>query len=305
MAQPDGVSHSPSVVRAVPANSEPENPTPTSPNISPVTPAHHGFQRVHHWRDPFGWLLPVASAAISFLAAAVLFRSSAVAFALLALIVVHEMGHIVALKLKRIPVSAPIFIPLIGAFVVTGQIKRVRDVAFIALAGPFSGGLGALACLLISQHIGDSACLAPVYSGVRVSNPCFSYLTGPGYSWLKLAYVGFFFNLVNLLPIFPLDGGRVAATISRWLWPLGALLSVAFLYLHPTPLTWGLTIIAIGLTIWAFWERESLAPVPASVRAKIGIAIAYVGLALLLAAGTLLTQDNLQIARLAPFMSQP
>jgi Zn-dependent protease len=211
------------------------------------------------------------------------------------------MGHVVALRLKRIPVSAPIFIPLVGAFVIPGQIRRALDMAVVALAGPFAGGLGALACLLISQHIGATDCLTPVFSGAQMNEPCFSYLLGPGYSWLLLAYVGFFFNLVNLLPLFPLDGGRVAATISRWLWPLGILLSLAFVLLDPQPLTWVLALIAIVLTVWAFIQREPLAPIQASTGARIGIAGAYVGLVVLLAAGMLLTQGYLHIVQLTHF----
>lgn len=301
MAQPEGIPHNPGTATPISASGGPESRPPAPHLPQPVVPARSGFQRIYSWRDPMGWLLSSGSAAASFLAAAVLFRSAAISLALLALIFVHEMGHVVALRLKRIPVSAPIFIPLVGAFVIPGQIRRARDMAVVALAGPFAGGLGALACLAISQHIGATDCLAPVFSGAQMSEPCFSYLLGPGYSWLLLAYVGFFFNLVNLLPLFPLDGGRVAATISRWLWPLGILLSLAFVLLDPQPLTWVLALIAIVLTVWAFIQREPLAPIQASTGARISIAGAYIGLIVLLAAGMLLTQGYLHIVQLTHF----
>ncbi len=32
--------------------------------------------------------------------------------------------------------------------------------------------------------------------------------------WQALAYVGFFLNLFNLMPVLPLDGGRAMAAIS-------------------------------------------------------------------------------------------
>ncbi|MBE0343548.1 site-2 protease family protein, partial [Paenibacillus sp. 28ISP30-2] len=38
-----------------------------------------------------------------------------------------------------------------------------------------------------------------------------------------LAYVGFFLNLINLLPIHPLDGGRISTAVTRWLWLVGLL----------------------------------------------------------------------------------
>lgn len=307
MAQPDGVPRTPRdaepfAVGGAPGNRIPAPPPlPAPPAVSPTARPHTGFQRIYHWRDPVAWLLPVASAVLSFFAAAVLFHSTGIALALLALIFVHEMGHVVALKLMRIPVSAPIFVPLVGAFVVPGQIRRARDVAIVALAGPFSGGLCALACLVVSQQIGARDCLTPVFSGAHISDPCFSYIAGPGYSWLRLAYAGFLFNLFNLLPLFPLDGGRVAATISRWLWLLGILISVALLLVNPQPLTWILVLVAVALTVWAFRQREPLAPVSASTRARVSILIAYAGLALLLAVGMLLTQDDIQFIQAASF----
>ena len=39
--------------------------------------------------------------------------------------------------------------------------------------------------------------------------------------WQALAYVGFFINLFNLLPVLPLDGGRAMAALSPWVWLVG------------------------------------------------------------------------------------
>ena len=39
--------------------------------------------------------------------------------------------------------------------------------------------------------------------------------------WQALAYVGFFINLFNLLPVLPLDGGRAMAALSPWVWFVG------------------------------------------------------------------------------------
>ncbi len=50
---------------------------------------------------------------------------------------------------------------------------------------------------------------------------------------LPLAYFSFLINLLNLMPVSPLDGGRIVGAISRWIWPIGlALMGFAFLYTH-------------------------------------------------------------------------
>jgi Zn-dependent protease len=101
------------------------------------------------------------------------------------LIFVHELGHYLEARRQGLRVSLPVFIPFIGAYV------ALKDVPFdpwrnakVALAGPFLGGVGALACL-VAGEISDSNLL------------------------LALAYTGFFLNLFNLVPIGFLDGGRI------------------------------------------------------------------------------------------------
>ncbi|MEK8127010.1 site-2 protease family protein [Paenibacillus filicis] len=119
----------------------------------------------------------------------------AVGFVLL--IFIHEMGHVWASKIKGLPVSAPVFIPFLGAMI--NMKRHPRDAAteaYVALGGPLLGTIGA-AAVFAAAYIWDSGLL---YS---------------------LAYTGFFLNLINLLPIHPLDGGRIATAVTRWLWLVG------------------------------------------------------------------------------------
>jgi len=53
---------------------------------------------------------------------------------------------------------------------------------------------------------------------------------------LALSYSGFLLNLLNLIPVPPLDGGRVTAAISRKIWYPGIPILLGFFYLHPSPL---------------------------------------------------------------------
>jgi Zn-dependent protease len=113
------------------------------------------------------------------------------------LIFVHEMGHVIASKQKGLPTSAPIFIPLLGALINLKRNPRDAETeAYIALGGPILGTAGALLVF---------------FFGWQWDLPF----------WVHIAWIGFFLNLINLLPIHPLDGGRIAVAVSRWLWLFG------------------------------------------------------------------------------------
>lgn len=141
------------------------------------------------------------------------------------LLFVHEMGHFTAAKALGIPVSAPLFIPFLGATIIMRQNPRdAWTEALMAYAGPLAGGIGAWICLI-----------AGVETGIPVLIP--------------IATFTFVLNLFNLIPIPPLDGGRVCAAVSRWFWVLGlAMLGGAVLYFH----AWGMGVIAILVLVMAY-----------------------------------------------------
>lgn len=119
------------------------------------------------------------------------------AIGLVMMLLIHEMGHVWAARRKGLPVSAPAFIPFLGALItLKQQPKDAETEAFIAYGGPLLGSLGALLALGLAK-VTD---YGPLYA---------------------IAQVGFFLNLINLLPIHPLDGGRIVTAISRWLWGVG------------------------------------------------------------------------------------
>jgi Zn-dependent protease len=124
-----------------------------------------------------------------------------------ALLFVHEMGHYVVIRAKGLPASWPVFIPLVGAYVAMRRMPlNVRDEAEIGIAGPFVGAMAGALCFWLYQVTGLHILLA-------------------------MAYISFLLNLLNLIPISPLDGGRIVGAISRWIWPVGlALLVIAFFY---------------------------------------------------------------------------
>jgi Zn-dependent protease len=127
---------------------------------------------------------------VSFAAYSLWFGSWKFGLGFVLLILVHELGHVAEARRQRLPVSLPTFIPFIGAFVTVRHagIAPWRS-AFISLAGPFVGGLGAAAAWAVGS--------------------------AQGTTWLVvLANIGFLLNAANLLPIGILDGGAVFRAIS-------------------------------------------------------------------------------------------
>ena len=186
----------------------------------------------------------------------------AVGFVLLLL--VHEMGHVLQLRREGVEASAPMFIPFLGAVIAAKSMgDDAAAEARVGLAGPIVGTLGTLVPLAIWLATGEPF-------------------------WQALAYVGFFINLLNLLPVLPLDGGRAMAALSPWVWIAGYAGLVALTFAFPNPILI-LVLIFGGLESWRRWkarntpEGRAYHAIPA--RTRVLVAAVYLGLAALLAVG--------------------
>jgi Zn-dependent protease len=179
-----------------------------------------------------------------------------------ALIFVHEMGHYVAARSRGLDVGAPTFIPFVGAWIQLRQLPHDAETeAYVGMAGPLVGSVGALACFYLARTF-DSPML------------------------LALAYSGFFLNLFNLIPLAPFDGGRVTAAISPKLWLIGAPLLVALFFYRPSPLLILMAVLALPNVMKAWRgaqtpEERAYYTVPAETR--VTYAAVYLGLAAFLA----------------------
>jgi Zn-dependent protease len=184
------------------------------------------------------------------------------------LLFVHEMGHVIQLRREGIKASAPMFIPFLGALVAMKEMpKDAAAEARVGLAGPVLGSLGALAVLGIYGLTGNELFKA-------------------------LAFVGFFLNLFNLLPVLPLDGGRAMAALSPWMWIVGFGLLIAVTIAFPNPIML-LVLLFGGMETWRRWkarktpEAQEYHRVRPAVR--FAVAAVYLGLAAALAVGMDLT----------------
>jgi Zn-dependent protease len=154
----------------------------------------------------------------------------------IALLFVHEMGHVIQLRREGIKASAPMFIPFLGAVVSARSLgDNATAEARVGLAGPILGSLGAVACILIWHATGNDL-------------------------WRALAFTGFLLNLFNLLPVLPLDGGRAMAAMAPWMWFIGfvALIPLLFVFSNPIFL---LILVFGGVETYRRWRlRKSGAP---------------------------------------------
>jgi Zn-dependent protease len=185
------------------------------------------------------------------------------------LILVHELGHVLELRRQGVPASAPLFIPFLGAVV---GMKELPDDAWkeakVALAGPLLGSVGAAACWVAAEATGSDLLMA-------------------------LAFVGFFLNLFNLVPITPLDGGRAAAALHPALWFLGLLLMVGLLVVRPNPIL-VLIVVLGGLDLWRRWRERGEAADYYRLTATQRVSVAVVYLGLVLALGLAVSVTHVQ-----------
>jgi Zn-dependent protease len=184
------------------------------------------------------------------------------AIGFVALLFIHEMGHVLEAKRQGIPVSAPMFIPFLGALI---TMKRMPDNAWkealVALAGPIVGSLGAAGFWAYGEAADSELFVA-------------------------LAFVGFLLNLFNLLPVIPLDGGRAVAALhpAIWLVGLAGLLGLAFFFPNPILI---IVLVFGGMELWTRWRMRKHPEFQAYYKVepwqRAVVAVVYVGLAVSLA----------------------
>ena len=145
------------------------------------------------------------------------------------MILIHEMGHYIDVKRRGLPAEMPVFLPGFGAYVrwqAMGVSLETR--AAVALAGPLAGFLAALVAAGLWFRTGDPL-------------------------WAALARIGAVLNLLNLIPVWVLDGGQAAKALGRTerLVLLGA--CIAFWLLLGQGM---FALVALGFGYQAFFAGE-------------------------------------------------
>ena len=249
---------------------EPVHPEPAWRSLGRKLVAPFAFVALLLWKFKFIFvaifklkLFTVAASMVVSIGAYALLWGWQFAVGFVLLLLVHELGHVLEAKRQGLPVSAPLFIPFLGAAILLkGNPKDAWREAKVAIAGPILGSLGALAVWGLGEALDSDLLIA-------------------------LAFTGFFLNLFNLLPIVPLDGGRIIAAVHPVLWALGLVGLLGLAFVAPNPILIIILIIG-GLEIWRRWQ-EWRNPTP-EVQAyynvtrsqRIAAGLGYIGLAALL-----------------------
>lgn len=167
------------------------------------------------------WLRSITSLALYLILGYYIFPSYRMLLLITAIVMIHEMGHFLAMKYYRYSDLGIFFIPLLGAYV-SGTKREVSQVqsAVILLAGPLPGII-----------------LGIVFHLIENNSTTGYYPFDISLSQISLLFI--ILNLINLLPIYPLDGGQL---LNRVFLDEDSIVSKVFIFL------------SAALMVWAAWK---------------------------------------------------
>jgi Zn-dependent protease len=261
-------------------------------DIPPESPHHYSPPAQRNDRGVLGWLgsaalavwaivkygliflvkIPAAKTILTLIISFggyALFYGPWFAVALVTMILIHEMGHVIEIRRQGMQATAPIFIPFLGAAIFqrshpTDALKQAQ----VGIAGPIAGTIGATAAFLL-------------------------YGTTHNELFLLAAWVGFYINLFNMIPIWMLDGAWILGPVSPW-FQVVALVAIGFLvvafHLFVSPLLIIFALLGIPYLVARF--RNAGDPYYTSVPSSGKWAMGFAWLGLLLYLGTMSLQAN-------------
>jgi len=145
------------------------------------------------------------------------------------LILIHEMGHFIDIKRRGLPADMPVFLPGLGAYVRWNALGvSLETRAAVSLAGPLAGFFSAAICGLLWYKTGNAV-------------------------WPALARTGAWLNILNLAPVWILDGGSAAYALSKMHRAVILIVSVALGY----GLSEGVFYLVAAGTAWRLFTRDA------------------------------------------------
>lgn len=141
--------------------------------------------------DPQG--LGISALAV---AAAIFFFGTTFGIALILVIVIHEFGHVAAFRVVGHHDASFRLVPLLGGYAISNRpVDTQEESVFVTLMGP-------------------AICIAPMLLAYGLVPYADAMFPAAVYPLLTFAGICGALNFFNLLPIWPLDGGRLTASIT-------------------------------------------------------------------------------------------
>jgi membrane-associated protease RseP (regulator of RpoE activity) len=209
---------------------------------------------------------------------------------LMAILLVHEMGHFVVSRLHGVDATPPYFIPgppfligTFGAFIRMRTPTNRRALFDVGAAGPWAGFLLAIPAVLYGLSLSEVRPLAPAEGGVVLGESLvFGALArlalgvSPADVNISLhpialaGWFGFFVTFLNLLPVGQLDGGHVVYALvgrrHRWVARAALLVVIALAFRG-----WGGWVIwAVMLGVLGLDHPPTVDDTPLDLRRRIG-----------------------------------
>lgn len=145
------------------------------------------FQEMHQdWGRGTAWLTAIITAALFFAA-----------------IITHELSHALVAKLRGLPVHSITLFVLGGVAQIEADAKDAKTEFWIGIAGPVMSAVLGFICLGLAWTLGWTMPAEP-------GTPLMAMLVWLGYINITLA-------IFNMIPGFPMDGGRVLRAVIWWI----------------------------------------------------------------------------------------
>jgi Zn-dependent protease len=167
------------------------------------------------------WLRSISSLALYLVLGYYIFPSYKILLLITVIVMIHELGHFFAMKYFHYSDLGIFFIPLLGAYA-SGSKREVsqKESAIILLAGPLPG-----------------IALGVVFHFLHLQYPDFRIAGTISFENISLFLI--FLNIINLLPVYPLDGGQL---LNRVFFDEGGWISKIFI------------ILSAGMMCWVAWS---------------------------------------------------
>lgn len=118
-------------------------------------------------------------------------------------ILLHELSHAAVAKLRGIPVRAITLFALGGVAQIEKDAADAKSEFWMGIIGPIASMVIGVVCLVLAWLLGWSFAAEPV--------------SPPAAMFMWLGYINIALAIFNMIPGFPLDGGRVLRAVVWWI----------------------------------------------------------------------------------------